>query len=142
MKDTTFRYHKHNSLANGCKICNAALSADDKGMLMFLGKYYVVYVTHPSNLYRGIIDVGENKYDLGRGLYNARQRKIHLAESLEGKSLCNMNVQMGDKKLDWDSPMQYVTEPQHGAGQTCKTCWQKAVGVLWQVDMNNKTEEG
>lgn len=96
----------------------AELSADKDGMLLYKG-LYVVYVTHPSELYQGF----HENMDLGRGYYNSRQRKRHLAKSLEGKSLCNMNVQMGEKKIDGDSPMQYVREPALGAGETCKVCY-------------------
>jgi len=105
--------HDHTLLLkNGCITCKNALSEDKNGMLMYKGKY-VVYVSHPSQLYKGDKS------------FNARQRKRHLANSLEGKSLCNMLVQIGEKKLNWDSPTQYVREPSSGAGETCAICYQK-----------------
>ncbi len=105
------KLHDHTKMQEiGCEDCYKNLSADPEGYLLFRGKY-VVYVSHPSQLYQGDRS------------YNDRQRKKHLALSLEGKSLCNMLVQQGDKKLAWNSPMQYVREPSHGAGETCKSCW-------------------
>ena len=103
--------HDHTSIGTqGCSDCYKTLSSDKDGMLMYKNMY-VVSVSHPSQLYQG---------DRPN---NARQRKKHLAYALEGKSLCNMTVQQGEEKLDWDSPMQYVHEPDKGAGETCRSCW-------------------
>lgn len=105
--------HDHTKMQqSGCKDCNEALSADKNGFLLYKGKYYVVMVTHPN---------------MPRPSGNAKQRKRHLALSPEEgtKSLCNMFVDFGEEKLNWDSPMQYVKEPYHGAGETCKLCWDK-----------------
>lgn len=75
--------------------------------------YFVVFVLHPS----------QPKTD--SYAVNARRRKRHFSSTLEGKSLCNMTVQAGEIKLPWESPMQRITAPRHGAGETCAVCWKK-----------------
>lgn len=123
------KHTNHKSFINGCDGCNAELSADANGYLIFLGKYYVGFATHP---------------DMPRPSHNAKQRKRHLseqeAEYPDMKTLCNMLMDHVEKKLDWDSPMQYVREPDQGAGQTCKVCYQKAItgGQSGKGDQTNK----
>jgi hypothetical protein len=97
------------------------LMAGEDGRLMFAGRYYVGFATHPSHQ---------------KPSHNAKQRKRHLSPAPlvyypKQVTLCNMLMDSVEKKLDWDSPMQYVKPPKNGgAGEMCKICYDKAINSL------------